>query len=260
MSFFLKKWGSNNPNKPVLIRLCSLQKHNKKQSFLGPHPNDPIGCLGAFASETHATRGHRSSPTLILGGVSHLARFFFFPTSLWGFCFLACIPPAVVRRRPPSSAVVRRRALSHTHHKTYLIIHKSCHIIHNSSHITHHSSHTQLISHNTSHTDNSQHHSSHTTHLTQQLISHTTHLTHNSSHTPRLSHTTHLFHTHTSQNLSYLSHTQLISHTTHLTHLISQTCCLAGAVHRAFCRSCGARGRSVAAAPLCVAGAVHRAS
>ena len=130
-----------------------------------------------------------------------------FPHITVGFLFSRLHPAG---RRPPSSAVVRRRppprSLTHTHHKTYLIIHKSCHIIHNSSHITHHSSHTQLISHNTSHTDNSQHHSSHTTHPTQQLISHTTHLTHNSSHTPRLSHTTHLFHTHITKPISLISY------------------------------------------------------
>ena len=184
---------------------------------------------------------------------SHVSMFLgsnilvFFPTSLWGFCFLACIPPAVVRRRSPSSAVVRRRALSHTHHKTYLIIHKSCHIIHNSSHITHHSSHTQLISHNTSHTDNSQHHSSHTTHLTQQLISHTTHLT------QLISYTTHL-----TQLISHTIHlTQLISHTTHLTNNSSQTQLILHTTHLTDRRSTHSLLKELRRG---LAGAVHRAS
>ena len=215
---------------------------------------------------------------------------FLFPTSLWGFCFLACIPPAVVGRRPPSSAAVRRRALSHTHHKTYLIIHKSCHIIHNSSHITHHSSHTQLISHNThlTHTHhktylilisyNLIHNSSHTPHLIHHITHHSshthTHITKLIIHTPHLIHhiTHHSSHTHT-HHKTYLiihksshiihnsSHTQLILHTTHLTDsawqaqyaelpeegvarivaaLAAARCCVAGAVHRAFCRSWGA--------------------
>ena len=136
---------------------------------------------------------------------------FFFPTSLWGSCFLRLHP--VVR-------VVRLRASRSSHltptHLTPLI-----------SHIT---SHTQLISHNSHLTQLT----SHKTH--PQLISHTTHLTQLISHNS--SHTTHLIH-----NSSPSSHTQLISHNsshkTHLTHLISQTCCLAGAVHRASWRSCG---------------------
>ena len=175
-----------------------------------------------------------------------------FPHITVGFLF-SCLHPA--GRRPPSSAVVRRRALSHTHHKTYLIIHKSCHIIHNSSHITHHSSHTQLISHNTHLT-----HTHHKTYLIQshtQLISHTS--SHTSHHTPLISrththitkliiHTPHLIHhithhsshthTHTSQNLSHHTqvishHTQLIPHTAHLTHNSSHRQCVAGAVRRA---------------------------
>ena len=129
----------------------------------------------------------------------------FFPTSLWGFCFLACIPPAVVRRRPPSSAA----ALSHTHI-------------------------TKLISSYTSHV------TSYTTHPT----SHTTHLTHNSSHTTLISHThTHTSQnlSHHTQVISH--HTQLIPHTTHLTHNSSHRQCVAGAVRRAAWRRCGADSR-----------------
>ena len=140
--------------------------------------------------------------------------------------------------------------LSHNSSHTKLISHNqlishTTHLTHNSSLtqlisqllISHNSSHTQLISHNSSHTQLISHNSSHTTHLTQLIShnsSHTIHLTHNSSHTIHLTH-----------NSSHTTHlTQLISrnssHTTHLTHLISQTCCLAGAVHRASWRSCGA--------------------
>ena len=178
---------------------------------------------------------------------------FFFPHITVGFLF-SCLHPA--GRRPPSSAAVRRRALSHTHHKTYLIIHKSCHIIHNSSHITHHSSHTQLISHNThlththitkliSYLSHTISYTTHLTHLISYITSHTTHLTHTHItkliiHTPHLIHhiTHHSSHTHTSQNLSHHTqvishHTQLIPHTTHLTHNSSHRQCVAGAVRRA---------------------------
>ena len=257
----------------------------------------------------------------------------FFPTSLWGFCFLACIPPV---SRPPSRPP------------------RLCHLI-SQLLISHNSSHTQLISqlisHIDTHTDITQRvsYTTHLAHLISYITSHTTHLTHNSSHTTLISHThthahthhktclihnsshtPHLIHhithhsshthTHTSQK-TYLiihksshiihnsSHTQLILHTTHLTDSAWQAqyaelpeegvarkvaavaaarCCVAGAVHRAFCRSWGAdcrrlgrafsvRGRrntqslltegaaarivaGWAAALLCVAGAVHRAS
>ena len=204
--------------------------------------------------------------------------FLLFPHITVGFLF-SCLHPA--GRRPPSSAVVRRRALSHTHHKTYLIIHKSCHIIHNSSHITHHSSHTQLISHNThlTHTHitklisyNLIHNSSHTPHLIH-------HITHHSSHThthtsPNLSythlisyitsHTTHLTHTHhktyliihkSSHIIHNSSHTQLILHTTHLTDSAWQAQ-YAELPEEGVARIVAA----VAAARCCVAGAVHRAS
>ena len=257
----------------------------------------------------------------------------FFPTSLWGFCFLACIPPV---SRPPSRPprlchLISQLLISHNSSHTQLIshtthlTHRHAHrhhttcLIHNSSrtphlihHITHHSSHTQLISHNT-----------HLTH-THAHTHHKTCLIHNSSHTPHLIHhiTHHSSHTHThTSQKTYLiihksshiihnsSHTQLILHTTHLTDSAWQAqyaelpeegvarkvaavaaarCCVAGAVHRAFCRSWGAdcrrlgrafsvRGRrntqslltegaaarivaGWAAALLCVAGAVHRAS
>ena len=211
-----------------------------------------------------------------------------FPTSLWGFCFLACIPPAVVRRRPPPSAA----ALSHTHitklissytsHVTSYTTHPTSH----TTHLTHNSSHTTLISHahtsqNLSHTYLIQSHtqlishtSSHTSHHTP-LISHT-HTHHQTYHTHTSSHTSHhtplISHTHT-HHKTYLiihksshiihnsSHTQLILHTTHLTDSAWQAqyaelpeegvarivaavaaarCCVAGAVHRAFCRSWGA--------------------
>ena len=182
----------------------------------------------------------------------------FFPTSLWGFCFLACIPPAVVRRRPPSSAA----ALSHTH-ITKLISSYTSHV---TSYTTHPTSHTTHLTHNSSHTTLISH-----THITK-LISYN--LIHNSSHTPHLIHhiTHHSSHTHT-HHKTYLiihksfhiihnsSHTQLILHTTHLTDSAWQAqyaelpeegvarivaavaaarCCVAGAVHRAFCRSWGA--------------------
>ena len=185
----------------------------------------------------------------------------FFPTSLWGFCFLACIPPAVVRRRPPSSAA----ALSHTHitklissytsHVTSYTTHPTSH----TTHLTHNSSHTTLISHthtsqNLSHTIS---YTTHLTHLISYITSHTTHLTHTHTHitkliihTPHLIHhiTHHSSHTHTSQNLSHHTqvishHTQLIPHTTHLTHNSSHRQCVAGAVRRAAWRRCGADSR-----------------
>ena len=153
---------------------------------------------------------------------------FFFPTSLWGFCFLACIPPVA---RP----VRRVRVPSANNNYTDLTpLISQLLISHNSSH--NYSSHTTHLTHNSSHTT----HLTHTTHLNLT----TTHLTHNSSHTQLISHNsshTQLISTHLTQLISHnSSHTQLISHTTHLTHLISQTCCLAGAVLRASWRSCGA--------------------
>ena len=193
--------------------------------------------------------------------VGWITVFVLFPTSLWGFCFLACIPPAVVRRRPPSSAA----ALSHTHitklissytsHVTSYTTHPTSH----TTHLTHNSSHTTLISHthitklisynlihNSSHTPHLihhiTHHSSHThTHIIK-LIIHTPHLIHHITH-----HSSHT-HTHTSQNLSHHTqvishHTQLIPHTTHLTHNSSHRQCVAGAVRRAAWRRCGADSR-----------------
>ena len=163
----------------------------------------------------------------------------FVPHITVGFLF-SCLHPARLPSAVPSRPPRLCHLISHTTHLTQLISHNSphtTHLTHNSSHTTHH---TQLISH----------HSSHTTHLTQ-LISHTTHLRHHSSQTQLISH-----------NSSHTTHlTPLISSTTHLLHLThhsSHTPLISrGAVHKA---SCGARGRSVAAAPRCVAGAVHRAS
>ena len=183
----------------------------------------------------------------------------FFPTSLWGFCFLACIPPAVVRRRPPSSAA----ALSHTHitklissytsHVTSYTTHPTSH----TTHLTHNSSHTTLISH--THITklisyNLIHNSSHTPHLIHHITHHSshTHTHHQTYHTHTSSHTSHhtplISHTHTSQNLSHHTqvishHTQLIPHTTHLTHNSSHRQCVAGAVRRAAWRRCGADSR-----------------
>ena len=138
----------------------------------------------------------------------------FFPTSLWGFCFLPCTsrrprPRPRPPPPPPPRAPHLTHHISHTTHLTQLITHNSSHtthLIHNSSltqlishttHLTHNSSHpthlTQLISHNSSHTQLISHNS-----FLTQLISHTTHLTHNSSHTQLISHNS--------------SHTQLISH------------------------------------------------
>ena len=135
----------------------------------------------------------------------------FFPTSLWVFCFLACMPSGcrgVVSRPPRLCHLISQLLISHNSSHTIHLTHNSSHTPHLTQFISHNSSHTQLISHNSSHTQLISHNSSHT-----QFISH------NSSHTPLISHnsshTTHL--THNS------SHTQLISHTTHLTHLISQT-------------------------------------
>ena len=141
---------------------------------------------------------------------------------------------------------------THTHHKTYLIL-ISYNLI---------QSHTQLISHTSSHTS---HHTpliSHT-HITK-LIIHTPHLiqhiTHHSSHT-HTHHKAYLIIHKSSHIIHNSSHTQLILHTTHLTDSAWQAqyaelpeegvarivaavaaarCCVAGAVHRAFCRSWGA--------------------
>ena len=161
----------------------------------------------------------------------------FFPTSLWGFCFLACIPPAVVRRRPPSSAA----ALSHTHITkliSYNLIHNSSHTPHLIHHITHHSSHTH-------------------THITK-LIMHTPHLihhiTHHSSHT-HTHHKTYLIIHKSSHIIHNSSHTQLILHTTHLTDSAWQAQ-YAELPEEGVARIVAA----VAAARCCVAGAVHRAS
>ena len=103
-----------------------------------------------------------------------------------GFLFSYLHPAG---RRPPSSAAVRRRALSHTHHKTYLIIHKSSHIIHNSSHT--------------------------------QLILHTTHLTDSAWQAQYA-------------ELPEEGVARIVAA------VAAARCCVAGAVHRAFCRSWGA--------------------
>ena len=146
---------------------------------------------------------------------------FFFPASLWGSCFLCCIPP-------PASASASAAPLSPTH-LTPLISHNSSHTQLN-SHTTHltHSSHPQLISF-----------ISYTTHLTQLLISH------HSSHVELISHnssdTTHL--------------TQLISHNSSHRRVAWQaqyTEPPEGAAARIVA--------GWAAAALCVAGAVHRGS
>ena len=176
---------------------------------------------------------------------------------------------------------------SYTTHLTPLILHHSSHATHLTPLILRHSSHTtvlaQIISHQSSHTTHLTppilHHPSYTTHLTPLILhrsSHTTHLTplisHHSCHTTYLalpishhpSHTTHLTPP-ILRHSSYTTHlTPLISHhssfNTHLTPLIfhsSNTTHLArsaGAVHRAFRRSCGTRGRGWAAAAFCVAG------
>ena len=187
---------------------------------------------------------------------------FFSPHHCGVFVFFLAHPAARVRVRVRLRRL--RRALlishitshthnsSHTTHHTQLISHHSSHpqLISHTTHLSHNSSHTQLISPNSSHTTHLTQFISHTTHLTQ-LISHTTHLTHNSSHTQLISHTTHL--------------TQLISQTTHLTQLISHT-----SSHRRVAWQAqytelpeGAAARivaAVAAARFCVAGAVHRAS
>ena len=163
--------------------------------------------------------------------------FIYSPHHCGVFVFLLAsrLPPSVVRRRPPRASHLTP-LISHNSSHTIHLTHNSSHTIHLTQFISHNSSHTQLISHNSSHTQFISHNSSHTP-LISHNSSHTTHLTHNSSHTQLISHTTHL--THNSSQL--ISHNS--SHTTHLTHLISQTCCLAGAVHRAFWRRCGADWR-----------------
>ena len=81
-----------------------------------------------------------------------------FPTSLWGSCFLPCIPPRSATAFPPRTFHVMPQLKSHTQFishnsfNTTLIPHTTLftqlitqHISHNSSHTTHP---TQLISHN----------------------------------------------------------------------------------------------------------------
>ena len=139
---------------------------------------------------------------------------------------------------------------SHTHHKTYLI--------HNSSHTTHL---TPIISHNSPHTSHLTHNSSHTTHHTQ-LTSHNS--SHNySSHTTLISHTTHLTHKtcelgagrflkELRRGLSPAGPRLLSAWQAQYTEpsegvvarivagWAAASLCVAGAVHRAFWRSCGA--------------------
>ena len=225
-----------------------------------------------------------------------LPFYLYFPTSLWGFCFLPCTsrrprPPPPPPPPPPRAPHLTHLTLlishnsSHTNHLTQLTSHITSHtqlISHNSSHTTHL---TPLISHNSPHTTHLTHNSSHTTHLTQ-LIPHTIHLTHNSSLTQLISHNS-------SQLISHTTHlTQLISHTTHLTHHISHTTHLTDVLlgrdsTQSFLKElrrglappwprplvawqaqyteppegAAARiGAAVAASACCVAGAVHRAS
>ena len=207
--------------------------------------------------------------------------FFFFPTSLWGFCFLACIPPV---SRPPRLPVRRASVINSFH--TQLVSHTT-HLTHNSSHtqtsknLSHTTHLTQLILHTTHLTHNSSHksshlthNSSHTTHLTQ-LISHTTHLTHNSSHTTHLTQRI-------SHNSSHSTNSYHSSHTSGRGYLLRGRCStqsLLKELRRGLSPAGprllfawqtqyteppeGAAARIVAgwaAAPLCVADAVHRAS
>ena len=205
----------------------------------------------------------------------------FFPTSLWGFCFLACIPPV---SRPPRLPVRRASVINSFH--TQLVSHTT-HLTHNSSHtqtsknLSHTTHLTQLILHTTHLTHNSSHksshlthNSSHTTHLTQ-LISHTTHLTHNSSHTTHLTQRI-------SHNSSHSTNSYHSSHTSGRGYLLRGRCStqsLLKELRRGLSPAGprllfawqtqyteppeGAAARIVAgwaAAPLCVADAVHRAS
>ena len=160
----------------------------------------------------------------------------FFPTSLWGSCFLR-LHPVVRVRRPPSAAPPvhlisshhssHPQLISYSSHTTHLtalitqplISHHASHTTHHTPLITHHSSHaahlTQLISHQSCHsiylTPRASNHSSHTTHLTPLTSNHSSqiHLT------PFLSQPS--SHNHS----SYTSHlTPLISqHSSHTTHL-----------------------------------------
>ena len=169
-------------------------------------------CIGAWSLCQVCTAAQKGRFFFHFSGTQHS----FFPTSLWGFCFLPCIPPVA---RPVRRVRVRVPSANNNYYTDLTPLISQLLISHNSSHtqlISHTTHLTQLISHNSSHTQFISHNSSHTP-LISHNSSHTTHLTHNSSHTQLISHTTHLN----------------SSHTTHLTHLISQTCCLAGAVHRA---------------------------
>ena len=209
----------------------------------------------------------------------------FFPTSVWGFCFLPCIPPVA---RPVRRVRVRVPSANNNYYTDLTPLISQLLISHNSSHnYSSHTTHlttthlTQLISHTTHLT----HNSSHTTHLTQ-LISHTIHLTqlisHNSSRTIHLTHNS----SHTTHFSDNSSHTQLISHnsshTPHLTDMLlgrRSTQSLLTEVRRGLApqwprlafawqaqyaelvTGAAARiGAAVAAATCCVAGAVHRAS
>ena len=155
--------------------------------------------------------------------------YLFFPTSLWGSCFLRLHP--AVRFRFRFRVRVRRRASLISHYTTHLtqLCHQSSHHIHLKPFISHHSSHS--THHTTTHlTSLISHHSSHTTHHTP-LISHNSYLTSHfipfiSHHSPQTIHLIPLISRHSPQTI----HLRFISHhssrsthhtTTHLTPVIS---------------------------------------
>ena len=202
--------------------------------------------------------------TFFKKNLKFVCKFVFFshfsPHDCVGFLFFAWIPPLSAGFRLPLAASTSSRSTSHhtpfiSHISSPLISH---HLLHFSSHtphltplITHHSSHTShhhsshtphltpLITHRSSHT--SHHHSSHTPHLTALISNH-------SSHTPRISHPS-SHSTHLEPLISHIS-APLISHPSSAA-WAAAAFRVAGAVHRAFWKSCGARGRRLGCGLSC---------
>ena len=191
--------------------------------------------------------------------------------TVWGSCFSLGSrrsPPASAGFRLPLAASPSSRSTSHhtpfiSHISSPLISH---HLLHFSSHTPHL---TPLITHHSSHT--SHHHSSHTTHLTHviatlltplisQHSSQTTHLTHHASHTPHLTalisnhsshtsqhHSSHTPHPPLGPRLPFVWQAQYTEPSERAAERVAAAWAaafrVAGAVYRAFWRSCGARGR-----------------
>ena len=219
--------------------------------------------------------------TFFKNNLKFVCKFVFFHIfphmTVWGSCFSLGSrrsPPASASPSPPHHHLA---PLLITHHSSHTSHHHSSHTTCSTSH------HTPLISHLSSHTTHLTHlitthltplishlssHTAHLTHLITTLLtplisqhsSQTTHLTHHASHTPHLTalisnHSSHTSQHHSSHTphpllgprLPFVWEAQYTEPSERAAERVAAAWAaafrVAGAVHRAFWRSCGARGR-----------------